>query len=144
MKMTSFFKPAAALFLLSIIGFAGEAALSEKKPAAVLLYELQRRSGIVYEWRLDEHTAERLPKWDPEVTQKPPLDLTEALRIARTDGSKNDKLESISLLSIPGAKHQPPFQNLFYYLCVFEVDPFDSRASVVLMNKELLKPATKR
>jgi hypothetical protein len=63
----------------------------------------------------------------------------DAIRIARQEGSASDKLESVAILSIPAAEYMPAFNRVFYYKCVFRVDPFDRRVCVVLMDGSVLQ-----
>src|SRR5689334_3921852 len=86
-----------------------------------------RRSGFTYEWFLPASRASAPPKWRPEKGEEPPLSLMKAIAIARKAGEPWERLESVSILSIPGAEDLPAFRGVFYYKLLFKVEEFDRR-----------------
>jgi hypothetical protein len=106
----------------------------------VQLFSHKRRSGRVYDWWLAESRTVGLPVWNVEQKEEPPLPLLRAIEIARAAGEKWERLESVAILSIPGAEFEPPFGRVFYYKCVFRVETFDRRVCVVLMDGTILEP----
>jgi len=120
--------------VLVIHGYA--AAVDDK----VRLLSATRRSGVRYDWILPSSRASAAPVWRPDQGQEPPLALMKAIAIARNDGEKGEKLESVAILSIPGATYAPPFDTVFYYKCTFIADPFDRRICIVLMDGTVLRP----
>ncbi len=106
----------------------------------VMLFSHTRRSGITFEWWLSQSRAALLPRWNPDEGDEPPLSLTKAIATAQKEGEKSEKLESVAIVSIPGAEYALPFDKVFYYKVTFKVGSFDRRVCVVLMDGSLLRP----
>src|ERR1051326_266905 len=105
------------------------------------IYSHVRRSGETNTWSLRLDNAPKSKRWDPE-NQKLPLSLETAIDIARkwcgTKTENNLKLNSAALLSV--APQGGVYHEIFYYRIIFNVDPFDRIACIVLLDSTVLAP----
>ncbi len=119
------------------------ASLAQASDAQIRLFEVERRSGINYEWWATADRLRRTPKWDPSKGD-PPIPLRKAVQIASKWLADIDGVTVAGTVDtiLVGSLHNEAgdFRNVFFYRIDFVPRQFDHMSCIILMDGTVVEP----